>query len=386
MKILKNEHYKKVEKIKCKDLFDYSCGNTPKKELDNYNGDIPWVNISDLGNKYLYDTSKKINDNSKVIEKDSLLISFKLSVGVCSINKVPVSSNEAIIRIEPSKLKKDISIESLYYLLPKAFIKNSSKNGLGANVLTTDVIKNIEIVIPNDLKKITDFLSTYENKLEKIKNLLEKIEIRNQYYADKLLSGELTLRNGKIVANSTTLKKNFITTLFDLKMGETILSENISNIKINETDLPVYSATEETKIFGYIEINKVKKILNENDIILAARGNSIGALKFTEEMKTSTQTTIQLVSKTKYSSYLVYKYLQNNRDRLFIAQGAAIPQITIDSIKNIEIPLVTNNEIEIYLKKLDLEKEKVEKLLKLEEQRFEWLSDKLLSGEYIIEE
>ena len=50
------------------------------------------------------------------------------------------------------------------------------------------------------------------------------------------------------------------------------------------------------------------------------------------------------------------------------------------------LKVINNKEVETFLRKIDKEKEKVEKLLKLEEQRFEWLSDKLLSGEYIIED
>lgn len=383
MKIVKtNIDYKLTE---AGEFIKNKTKKSTKKDAVNF---FP-LEIMESGEIYLT-KNKKVDDSIKsdltIVEKNNILY------GKCRplLNKAIIAPTNGLTTGEVLVYETDFTNFFIHLFHSKKFINHNVSNSSGSKMPRTsnEIVKSFKFNFISESHMIKTGNILHENyiKLENIKELIKKIEIRNQYYADKLLNGELTVQNGKIVVNRIPLNKKVITTLFDLKMGETILSVNISNIKINENDLPVYSATEESKIFGYIEINKVKKILGENDIILAARGNSIGALKFTAEMKTSTQTTIQIVSKTKYSSYLVYKYLQNNRDKLFLAQGAAIPQITIDGIKNIEIPIIDNLEIENYLKKLDLEKEKVEKLLKLEDQRFEWLSDKLLSGEYVIED
>ena len=52
-------------------------------------------------------------------------------------------------------------------------------------------------------------------------------------------------------------------------MGETILSEQLVGHGI-----PVYSATQEDKIFGYVSESSIK--LNYGDLVIPARGNSIG--------------------------------------------------------------------------------------------------------------
>lgn len=56
-------------------------------------------------------------------------------------------------------------------------------------------------------------------------------------------------------------------------------------------------------------------------------------------------------------------------------------------INEINVKVFSNyNDIAAFLGKLEDEKQKVQRLLELEEKRFEWLSDKLLSGEYTIED
>lgn len=369
--IIKNEHIK-FKTVKLKDVLTIRNGKSQKK-------------IEDESGLYgIYGTGGLMGrTNSYMGQEKSIVIGRKGTIDN------PLFMNEKYWVIDTAFYTDDFLYDSkyLYYIIKRINFHNYSKSAVIPS-LTKNDLNEIDILVTEDFnyaKKLSLYLDKEFTRLEKINTLIKKIEIRNLYYADKLLNGELTIKNEKIVENSIPLNKTVITTLFDLKMGETILRNQIEENKIDDNFIPVYSATEENKIFGYIDKNKVKKILCENDMILAARG-SIGSLKLTDDIKTSTQTTIQLISKTKYSSYLAFKYLENKRNVVFKPQGAAIPQITIDGIKDIEINLINNKEVEIFLRKMDEEKEKIEKLLKLEEKRFEWISDKLLSGEYIIED
>ena len=53
------------------------------------------------------------------------------------------------------------------------------------------------------------------------------------------------------------------------RMGETILRENLM-----QTGVPVYSATQDDSIFGYVSYPKL--LLRKGDFVIPARGNSIG--------------------------------------------------------------------------------------------------------------
>ena len=59
---------------------------------------------------------------------------------------------------------------------------------------------------------------------------------------------------------------------YSFGMGETILKEDCV-----DSGYPIYSATEENNYFGYIK--NPKTILNSGDLVIPARGNSIGSVK-----------------------------------------------------------------------------------------------------------
>lgn len=383
--------YKKLSEI-CN--LQRGASPRPKGDPRFYGGSIPRLTIRDMTRDGKYVTPKidfLTEEGARLgrfTRKGNLVMSISGTVGSLAFLSVDSSIHDGFVVF--SDISEDYDKDFLYYYLRNFNFESLILDGGIFKNLTTDIIKNIDLpIISLELQnKIKGQLKNKELRLEKIKNLLEKIEIRNQYYIEKILTGEYKVNNGKIIKTTkkdNVFKKEYLKNLFELRMGETILRDRVLCYCPDENFIPVYSATEESKIFGYVKRDDVKKILTANDLILSARG-SIGFLKITDEIKTSTQTTIQMVSKSDFSTYLVFKYLQLNRKKFFVAEGAAIPQITIESIKNIEIPIFDNNEIELFLKKLDLEKEKIEKLLSLEEQRFEWLSDKLLSGEYIIED
>ena len=109
-------------------------------------------------------------------------------------------------------------------------------------------------------------------------------------------------------------------------MGETILKENLS-----DNGLPVYSATEEDSVFG--KYNNAKLILKEGDIIIPARGNSIGAVKIAKDKCTCTQTTIYGKKIGTINEKFIYYFMKGNRNHLFYFDQTAIPQITTNQVK-----------------------------------------------------
>jgi type I restriction enzyme, S subunit len=74
--------------------------------------------------------------------------------------------------------------------------------------------------------------------------------------------------------------------LYRSQMGETILAEQLQP----DGSIPVYSATETGTLFGYV--NSARNLLDNGDLIIPARGVSIGHIKLVTHPSTSTQTTI----------------------------------------------------------------------------------------------
>lgn len=88
-------------------VYDLQMGKTPSRDAPEYwnNGDHNWVSIKDLGSygKYVGKTSETISERGrkesgiKAVPADTLLMSFKLSLGKASITTEETFTNEAIM-------------------------------------------------------------------------------------------------------------------------------------------------------------------------------------------------------------------------------------------------------------------------------------------------
>ena len=133
------------------------------------------------------------------------------------------------------------------------------------------------------------------------------------------------------------------------RMGETILS-----VDTTEKGVPIYSATQDSSIFGYI--SNPKLLLKKGDFVIPARGNSIGCISIVKEDKaTCTQTTI--CSRNIHNIYNLFLYYLalGLKDYWFRYDGSAIPQITVNQVNNNVVllpPLSEQQKIADYLDKV----------------------------------
>lgn len=167
-------------------------------------------------------------------------------------------------------------------------------------------------------------------------------------------------------------------------MGQTILSKDLV-----DNGIPVYSATEEDRIFGFIYSNDNLIKLSTNDIVIPARGNSIGYVKLISEKEaTCTQTTMFYKPINKEISKYIYYYMKSRKDDLFAYHGNAIPQITINKVSKKAVALAPTIEqqriverIESLFSKLDEAKEKAQEVIDSFETRKAAILHKAFSGE-----
>ena len=115
---------------------------------------------------------------------------------------------------------------------------------------------------------------------------------------------------------------------FKVAMGQTILKEDL----IDEGEWPVFSATDGDHYFGRINNPQVR--LAVGDVVIPARGNSIGAVKIVKEPATTTQTTIYCknLSSGRLDPQFVFHYLIGCKKNLFYFTQTAIPQITVEEV------------------------------------------------------
>ena len=156
----------------------------------------------------------------------------------------------------------------------------------------------------------------------------------------------------------------------DFRMGQTILKEDVND----EGDFPVYSATEGDHYFG--RINNPSFILEPGDIVIPARGNSIGFVALVHELSVSTQTTIaNFIDKSKMNSKYVFYFYKGFRHTLFHFNATAIPQITVDQVKQNPIICPPLNEQTSIANYLDQKTTQIDELIAKKERLIQLLEE-----------
>lgn len=401
MKIVKN--LTKSNKTKLKDLCKVNLGQSPTSEsYSQIKTDTPFFQgAADFTDKYTF-IRNYTNAPKKQAYKNDLLMTVRAPAGRVNFANV----NCAIGRGLCSFNFKDEALKNyMYFYLNNLYRKNGwSMDVQGAifEAINKDQIEEKDITIDFETYgKISSFLSVIENRLITYKNLLEKIEIRNQYYADKLLSGEFSIENNTISKNTIILKEFILDEIVSKKITSGSTPKNITT-ELSETSYIKYYKVEtlnEKLIEKYYITEKDDNImsrskLNENDILITIAG-TLGrvVLVKSQDLPANINQAIAIirVDETKCDKKYVYNFMKSIKEQIEKNKNdGAIQNLNLTTLSNFKIMLpdsiLYQKEVSNFLENLNDEKEKVEKLLKLEEQRFEWLSDKLLSGEYIIED
>jgi type I restriction enzyme S subunit len=160
-----------------KNALVFDIGGTPSRnKMEYFDGDNLWVSIADLNNQDLIiDTSEKITDeaiedsNCKLIPKDSLLFSFKLSVGHLAFAGSNLYTNEAIAAFRPSNR---LNVRFLKYLLQIEFESNANTNIYGAYLFNKETLGAAKIVFPDDSKEQTAIANYLDEKTSKLDQLI----------------------------------------------------------------------------------------------------------------------------------------------------------------------------------------------------------------------
>jgi type I restriction-modification system DNA methylase subunit len=153
--------------VKLCEITDINMGSTPSTKNHKYweNGHIPWASISDMNNNnnVIYETKKCLTEygaetmKSRKIPKDSILLSFKLTIGKLGIAGTEMYCNEAIAFLNSKN--EDIPQMYLYYILDGLNLEKYGRGTIGSNGnLNKEILKNILIPIPKTQEKMQELL------------------------------------------------------------------------------------------------------------------------------------------------------------------------------------------------------------------------------------
>ena len=184
------------------EYFDISIGKTPPRKEPQWFStnpqDVTWVSISDMGTCGLYISSsseqltKEAVDrhNVKIVPDNTVLLSFKLTVGRIAITNGEMTTNEAIAHFKTDK--KEIN-EYLYCYLKCFNYQTMGSTSSIATAVNSKIIKGMPFVVPTD-DELIDFHSVAAPMFAKIKvnqTESEKLTAVRDTLLPKLMSGEL---------------------------------------------------------------------------------------------------------------------------------------------------------------------------------------------------
>lgn len=194
--------------VAAESLSDVGIGKTPPRKEPQWfteeSGDWRWVSIKDMGAGTLYQqvsseylTKEAVSRfNVRVVPDNTVLLSFKLTVGRVAISDGELLTNEAIAHF---KLSSDPAVSSEYLYL---YLKGFDFSSLGstssiADAVNSKTIRDLPVLLPRKElvarlgETIRPMLLEIRSRQSEVRTLTETRDA----LLPKLLSGELQVQN-----------------------------------------------------------------------------------------------------------------------------------------------------------------------------------------------
>ena len=184
------------------DFYQINIGKTPPRKEHKWFSTNPadkiWVSIANMGNSgiFISDSSEYLTKeavdrhNIIMVPRNTILLSFKLTVGRVAIADKELTTNEAIARFI---LSDDKYMEYLYLYLKKYDYNSLGSTSSIATAVNSKTIKGMQMLQPSD--KIIDAFHIQVNPIfEKIRIFIKensRLSLLRDTLLPRLMSGEL---------------------------------------------------------------------------------------------------------------------------------------------------------------------------------------------------
>jgi hypothetical protein len=191
------------EILRANQLFDITIGKTPDRKIFEYFSNIPecnypWISISDMrsASTFVFKTKEYLTFNAvntcnvKIIPKNTVLVSFKLTVGQVAITTSDMCTNEAIAHFTTD----NATMREYIYLYLKKFqysdLGNTSSIGTAVN---SKIIKNMKIILPSSelLNRFHDYVYSIFEEIRLLNETSSNLTKQRDMLLPRLMSGKL---------------------------------------------------------------------------------------------------------------------------------------------------------------------------------------------------
>ena len=266
------------------EIFDLQMGKTPSRSNADYwtDGQYDWVSIADLGTyqKYVEDTKEKISASAvkesgiKSVPANTVIMSFKLSLGKTAITQEPVYTNEAIMAFIPTG-KYTVLPDYFYYLFSaKDWTKGTNRAVMGTT-LNKATLGAVSVTVPplNEQRKIVMVLDKVSDLLAKRHQQLDKL--------DELVKSRFIEMFGEPENNNKAWPVKSLDKLCTVGSSKRIYqseqsSEGVPFWRISDLVSKIDTGTVDSALFiskiKYAELKRAGLVPVTGDILVTSRG------------------------------------------------------------------------------------------------------------------
>lgn len=197
-------------RYKLKEIFDLQMGKTPSRNNPDYwcTEDNKWISIADLtkAGKYISDTKEFLSDAAvkesgiKIIPANTVIMSFKLSIGKTAITAEDMYSNEAIMAFH-DKHAVDILPEYIFYLFKYRNWDESSNKAVMGKTLNKATLSEMEIDVCS-IKKQREIVAVLDKMMRVLVNREKEL-----FLLDNLIKARFVEMFGDAYLNEFGWKK-----------------------------------------------------------------------------------------------------------------------------------------------------------------------------------
>ena len=168
---------------------DFQSGGTPKTNVQEYwNGNIPWIQSSDLETNCLFETKvqKSIsekglkNSSAKIIPKDSIAVVTRVGVGKLVVMRHEYATSQDFLSLSNLKSNIEFTAYLLYRLLQKEV---TQLQGTSIKGITKVELLSKKVLIPSlpeqqaigaYFSNLDNLINSYQEKISQLETLKKK--------------------------------------------------------------------------------------------------------------------------------------------------------------------------------------------------------------------
>lgn len=260
------------------EIFDLQMGKTPSRNNADYwtDGQYDWVSIADLGSyqKYVGDTKERISalavqeSGIKSVPANTVIMSFKLSLGKTAITQEPVYTNEAIMAFIPTG-KYAVLPDYFYYLFSaKDWTKGTNRAVMGTT-LNKATLGAVSITVPpiDEQHKIAAVLDKVSDLIAKRQQQLDKL--------DEMVKARFVEMFGDPQNNEKNWKMRTFKEICTVRQGLQIpISKRLTHFEENCYEYITVAYLHGAKDKEYIKNPKSTVICTKDDVLMTRTGNT----------------------------------------------------------------------------------------------------------------